>query len=186
MLRVIWAGMLAFALAGCSSIQVSQDYDKKADFSNYQHYQWLAPQDQVAPKAVDLQAKNRLVSQRIEAAMTRVLAQKGYADSAQATPDFYVTYHLVVKDKVASRPLQTTVGFGSYGYYGGGLLQFGGADVYQYEEGQLAIDILDSEKKLVWRGISRGVIEENLTPDEITRLINEAVEKVLAQFPPNK
>ena len=184
-LRIVLATVLAWTLVGCSSIQVSQDYDKGVDFSGYHSYQWLPAADQVEPKAVDLQAKNRLVSDRIEGAMTRVLAEKGYVHTAKSS-DFYVTYHLAIKDKIASRPMQTTVGFGSYGYYGGGMLQFGGADVYQYEEGQLAIDVLDTQKRLVWRGVARSQIDDHLTADDLTRLVNEAVEKLLAQFPPKK
>lgn len=182
--RVLLPVFLISLLAGCSSIQVSQDYDKQVDFSSYHSYLWLPEEDQVKPGAAQLQAQNRLVSQRIETAITRVLAEKGFQPSSNQNTDFYVTYHLELKDKVASRPMQTTFGFGRYGYYSGAMIEFGQPDIYQYEEGQLAIDILNADKQLVWRGISRSALDGNLSPEKLTQLINEAVEKNLAQFPP--
>lgn len=183
--RLILTLITLALISGCSTINVTQDYDKDVNFSGYKTYQWLPAADQVEPKAIDLQAKNRLLSDRIEKAMVRVLQQQGYqlATGATASNDFYVTYHIGMTIKQDSRPVQTTVGFSNFGYFGG-FAFYPGHETYQYQEGQLAIDILDQDKKLVWRGVSSRAVEGDLKPEKITELVNQAVEKILAQFPP--
>jgi hypothetical protein len=58
--------------------------------------------------------------------------------------------------------------------------------VNQYDEGTLVIDIVDAEAgKLVWRGSGSRRISTSPTPQKTTRRINEAVEAILARFPPH-
>jgi hypothetical protein len=59
--------------------------------------------------------------------------------------------------------------------------------VEQYEEGTLVIDFVDSPaRRLVWRGAGTRRLSRDPQPDRLTQRVNEAVDDILAQFPPNQ
>ena len=58
--------------------------------------------------------------------------------------------------------------------------------VSQYTQGTLVLDIVTpSENLLVWRGIAEGKIDPTASQSERTALINEAVGRILDNFPPD-
>ena len=59
---IVALGLTLVLLAGCSSLQVSSDYDPGADFSQYKTFGW--PTGDRPPE--DALAKNPLVAKRIE------------------------------------------------------------------------------------------------------------------------
>jgi len=59
--------------------------------------------------------------------------------------------------------------------------------VSQYDEGTLVIDFVDRPaRRLAWRGSGTGRLARNPDPDQVTKRVNEAVDEILAQFPPQK
>jgi len=173
-----------FTLSACSTIEVSQDYDPKADFTKINSFEWLPAEKQTKPKASDFEKKNPLIAKRIEAAIESELKLKGktFKDS-QA--DAFVTYHISSLQKIHSSPVTTSVGVGRGWGAGYGSIGFQTSpDVRQYEEGQLLIDVLDKNGNLMWRGKATSPLEEHPTPEETTKHINEAVQKLMSQFPP--
>ncbi|MBK9099251.1 MAG: DUF4136 domain-containing protein [bacterium] len=108
---------------------------------------------------------------------------KGYTVADKA--DFGIA--LMFSSKTKTNIQSYGYGYG-YGYWGRpGMYGTGGVDVTQYDEGTLVIDIIDmAEQKLVWRGIGSGAMEQSPTVEERTENINNAVNKILAQFPPDK
>lgn len=177
---------MLLSLSGCSTIQVSQDYDQQASFSNLHSYQWLPADMQTKPKASDFQKNNPLIAKRIETALVHELSLKGQS-IVPKDADAYITYHISSAQKIRSSPVTTSIGFGTGGrgiYTGFGFQT--GSDIQQYEEGQLVIDILSLKGKLLWRGTSSTPLEEHSTPEETTKLINEVIKKLMAQYPPKK
>ena len=159
-------------LGGCSSISTNFDYDAKADFAALQTYRWLPP-----PKNP---AVNSLSRDRILAAVNTGLIAKGYRQ-VNANADFEVAIHGGSQDRVQVTDWGYT--YGPRGAYRGGR----GVDVYQYREGTLILDIVDANThKLIWRGTARKALHSNPTPEERTKTINAAVEKILKGFPPTK
>jgi len=146
---------------GCSGIEVSQDYDMAADFSNLKTFTWYLVKQK---KTGDLRVDNPLLDSRIREAVDRSLSQKGYKRISQGTPNFYV--------------------FGGSGSFGG--IGIGtGSDVREYDEGMLVIDITDAKnRKLLWRGTGTRRVSRHSDPERITKEVNENVDKILAQFPP--
>ncbi|MPQ76872.1 DUF4136 domain-containing protein [Hydrogenovibrio sp. JE_KL2] len=174
-------------LSGCSMIQVSQDYDPKADFTQLHSYQWLPADMQTKPKATDFEKTNPLIAKRIETALVHELNLKGQSIVDKGA-DAYITYHISSVSKIRSSPVTTSIGFGS-GLGGGVYTGFGfqtGSDVEQYQEGQLVVDILSLKGQLLWRGTSSTPLEDHSTPEETTKLVNEIVQKLMAQYPPKK
>ena len=78
------------------------------------------------------------------------------------------------------------VGFGWGGRGGFGGLGVGtGREISEYDEGVLVIDLKDASKgDLMWRGTGTAVVDQQSKPEELTKGVNEAVEKILSQFPP--
>ena len=68
-----------------------------------------------------------------------------------------------------------------------GMYGTGGVDVTQYQQGTLIIDIIDmSQQKLIWRGTGSGTMSDSPSVETRTENINNAVNQILAQFPPGK
>jgi hypothetical protein len=69
-----------------------------------------------------------------------------------------------------------------YGYRG----LRGGIVVYQYEEGTLVLDFVDAKKMgLIYRGIATAELLRSGSFEKRQERVNETVEKILKQFPPD-
>ncbi len=183
----IYIGLIVLTLFGfiwgCHSIQVSQDYDSSKDFSSLKTYEWQAKSQ---PKTGDIRVDNPLLDARIRSAINDSLSKKGYQKITQGRPDFNVAYKYQVRSKIESDNVKVGVGFGrgSRGRYGGIGVE-SGSNISQYDEGMLVIDLNDASKgDLLWRGTGTARVSQHSKPEEITKGVNEAVEKILSQFPP--
>jgi hypothetical protein len=152
------------SLVGCAAVTAKSDYDRQTDFSQYKTFNWLARQGSGFP--------NPLSIKRVQTALESGLIAKGF--QLQSSPDLLVVFHGATQDQV-------NITDWGYGYRGG----WGGSrniDVHKYTEGTLIVDFIDAEKKeLIWRGWATAVMDK---PDKNMELINEAVAKILAEFPP--
>ncbi len=163
------------ALFGCSTVSVSSDYDESTDFNQFKTFAWMKG---VEEGKRDLGVESPLVRSRIQSAIAGELEAKGY-QQIFGTPDFHVAYHARTQQKIDVQSLPMS----------GPMMgpRWGGAytEVYQYEEGTLIIDLIHATTQhLVWRGIGKGAVDWQGSPEQKTKLINEAVRKILAQFPP--
>lgn len=162
---------------GCSSISVSSDYNESTDFTALKTFSWLL---KTPEGAIDLGGGNPLARQRIQDAVAAELANKGFMEIIDGKSDFYVTYFVGTQERIQVQPMQ------------GPLMRpyrmgMGYAEVYQYEEGTLILDLLDSKKQhVIWRGVAKGEVDWQRSHEEKTELIDEAVHKVLATFPPKR
>ena len=179
---------LRFALllaASCSSVSTSYDFDPDADFARLSSYSWWSDAKGKPESSAD-EAGSPLVLERIRRATDGHLAAAGYK-RVSSNPDFLVVARTGSRDRtrVTSTPSRYGGGHGPYGYryWDGG----GGVDVYQYEEGSLVLDIVDAKtNKLLWHGVAKAVVPEGRKPEEITKLVNEAVEALMKDFPPEE
>lgn len=162
--------------SGCSSISVSSDYRDSTGFTTLRTFSWILK----TPEGdIDLGGINQLVRERIQDAIAAELANKGYIEIIAGNSDFYVTYFVRTEERIR---VENMGGPFIRPYWGMGM---GYAEVYQYEEGTLIIDLLDGKKQnIIWRGVAKGVVDWKGTTGGQTGMINEAVQKVLAQFPP--
>jgi hypothetical protein len=152
--------------------KTSFDYDKTATFAAYKTY---ALKD-------GTKVGDSLIDNRITAAIEAQLAAKGLTASA-AKPDITVMYH-VAFDKQKDITAYSTGG-GPYGYrWGGG---WGTTDVRVNEilVGTLVIDVADANKnEVVWRGMGVKEVDTQAKADKRDKNINNAVTKILKNFPP--
>ena len=169
--------------AGCSGIEVSQDYHMTADFSNLKTFDWHSAKQK---KTGDLRVDNPLLDSRIRKAVDRSLAQKGFQRKSKGTPDFYVGYKYAILKRIRSERVRSGIGFGFGGSGSFGSVGIGtGSDIREYDEGMLVIDITNTKNgKLLWRGTGTRRVSKHADPKERTKKVNQTVEKILAQFPP--
>lgn len=175
--------MLFGHLGGCSSMQVSQDYDLSRDFSSLKTYAWL---NDSQPKTGDIRTDNSLLDTRFRSAISDALSKKGYQNVAQEKPDFYVAYTYQIESKIESNNVSVGMGFGrsSRGRHAGVGMNTG-TTVREYDQGLLVIDLVDPSKaSLLWRGTGTARVNPNAEPEKSVKEINEGVEKILSQFPP--
>jgi len=166
----------ALAMSGCATgPKVTTDYDKSADFARYRTYSWVYSS---APRGM-----NPLLYQRVKAAIDQTLAARGFTPAS--TADFAIGFTLGARDRVE------TTDFGPYApYYPayGGFRRAGWGFAYNQTQiqtvtdGTLAIDIYDAgTKKPVWFGQATQEVTQTSVDD---KMINDAVQSVLARFPP--
>ena len=173
--------VLAGSLGACSGMKITTDYNPEVapNFSAYQTYAWL-PQ----PIRQDPRVYNAITENRVRRAVDNSLSAGGYRKLESGTPDFLVAWQAAIEGKV---DVTMVNGYYGYGYRGWGA--WGGAQpvVREYDEGTLILDVIDAEsRELVWRGVAQAKISQNSSPDQRGRKINEAVSKILANFPPER
>jgi len=173
--------LFAVLAAGCSSMEFNHDWDRDANFSSYSTYAWLnVPTNTVGGSVKTARTKNTLLDKRIKSAVDREMKAKGLTVDTES-PDLLAAYHVGVEDKVNV----TDWGYRySYDYWGWGGRNI---DVYQYTEGTLIVDLIDAQtKELVWRGAATATLDENPSPEKADARIQQAVEGILANYPPHK
>ena len=170
---------LVLLLWCCSPVMVSLDYDLSADFDKYRTFDWYpGPQ----PKTGDVRVDSPLLDGRIRTAVTDTMLAKGYQRVNDGRPDFFLAYHLTIRSKIEADTFNTGIGFGGYPYWGGVGYE---TRIREYDEGMLIVDVIDvATDKLVWRGTGTRRVTETSDPEKTTRVVNQTVAEILAQFPP--
>ena len=179
--RLLPVFVIVFIISACSGIQVSQDHEQGYDFSALKTFAWKPNKDNEYGLT-----DNDLVDARIRNAIVNTLSARQYVMMDSGKPDFYISYHVTVEQKISTSNVSggVSVGRSSRGRYGSVGVGTG-TQVRAYDQGTLLIDMTDSvDSKLIWRGISTQTVTEHSDPEKSTRQINETVEKILAQFPP--
>jgi hypothetical protein len=165
--------------ACCSSIYgVSYDYDRNTDFSHLKTYDWLPmPVTDVYDEKEQI---DTISIKRIKAATNNKLEAKGLEISSE-NPDFLIAVYLRTKERLRSITYGGPYVYSYYGYGPYGVT----STIRQYEEGTLLLDFVDTKsKQLIWRGSGKSDLDSVTTPEKRERVITEAVQKILDNFPP--
>jgi hypothetical protein len=181
--------VVAVILAGCSTMEISHDYDPKANFAGLKTYEWLKePQKPTGDPRID---GNTILQNRIHEAVDTELTARGFR-KVTSDPDFLVAYHVSLDRRRSVQTLNNYYGYGPGWGYGYGAAYRPGywagspeTYVYEYEEGTLILDIVDPKnKELMWRGSAQDEVHFKSTPEKDQTQLNEAVHKMLESFPP--
>lgn len=172
MKNIILSISVAFILASCSSISVSYDYDKNANFTTYKTYGYT-------PEALALGIGD-LNRDRLLAAIDAEMAARGFTKSD--SPDALVD--LIVKAQERTQATATNTG-GYYGRYGwGGGMSTTTINYDQYVDGTLFVNFIDkSTEKMVWQGRATKTLDENASPQKKETNIKNAVKMIFSKFP---
>lgn len=165
---------IVLALAACSGISTSADWDQTYDFGRLSSYAWVEQ---------DLEGGvSEIMLRRMYLAVDDELAAKGFDKTERELADFLLAYHTGTQ----TRQQYDTYGYGAGGwwggYWGGGMTT---TTVRTYSEGSLILDVIDrAANELVWRGSATKTIDQMDSPEERIATIQEAVKKLLKDFPP--
>ena len=163
---------LCFIFVGCSSANVSTDYDRTANFNAYKTYSFHQ-------KGLEKLELNDLDKNRIVSAIDQNLASKGFT-KVQTGGDLVV--NVLASSTKEVRVDNDYYGYG-YGYWRG---YYGGApstSISSYTAGKLVIDLIDDKKNvLVWQGIASDLNVSDVSSK--AEKIPAVVTKVLQNFPP--
>jgi len=175
-----WAFVGLAALAACSSVKVQTEYDKQTDFKAYKTYSYIhkeAGPDE-APAARDPRIQEAVIK-----GIDGNLGAKGLTRAAEgAQPDLLVAVYGFANSRIEVQSYGYNYGMPSrYGY--APVMTTGSADVRQYKDGTLIIDLVDAAKKeLVWRGTATDTYQ----PGAEAKTIASAIDKTFAEYPPAK
>lgn len=183
MIRNFLFSLLTLMAVSCgSSVSVTSDYDKQADFASYKTYAF-------SQEALKLPISD-LNRSRVLAAIDTEMAAKGFTKSE--SPDIIVDLIVRAEEKVDATA--TTSGTG--GYYGGyGAMRYGYGGGFtttsinydEYIEGTLFINFVDaSTQKIVWQGRGTKTIDENASAEKREANINAGIKAIIAEYPPQK
>lgn len=183
---ILCLACILFTLAGCSTLTIKTDYDPQADFSGLHVFSWST---QVQPPTGNIKLDNPLLDARIRQSVEDQLLIKGYAKDTTGNPDFLMRYLVTVQDKTDVQTIDTYYGAPTPFWFGGPYYPAGiwvpQTIVYNYEEGTLILDFLNTKtQKLIWRGSASAEVTNSGTPEQKKAKIENAVQKLLAQFPP--
>jgi len=144
----------------CSTVyHVSYDYDRGTAFTRLKTYSWLPlkPEDQISES----------IEERIQNAVNNQLGLKGYK-LVSKNPDFSIVAKIGTK--------------GEY-WYGSGY--YGYRYAHKIKAGTLLLDFVNTkEYRLIWRGEAVAVLTYSYSSEKLDKLVSEAVEKILKEFPP--
>jgi hypothetical protein len=156
--RFFVVALLLTLLAGCASdgVEVSATYDPLEPFPAQASYAW-------DDRANKLPANPRLealdLDPLIKTAATEELAVRGYRPAASGSPDYRLSYELVVHSWI-------------------------GPD-NSLSVASLSLLLVDADSgRRVWLGFARAEVQVGRTPAERGQRLRDAFAKMLAKFPP--
>ena len=176
--------LIVLALAACSSIPVSQDFEQGFDFSGLKTFAWEPNEN----NSWGLAASNQLVDRRIRGAIENNLTSRQFSQVDANEADFLVSYNVVVDQRIRSSNISGGVSVGRSSRSRHGSIGIStGSQIRTYEQGTLYIDVVDvASDKLVWRGVSSQALPDLSDPQRLTDHVNATVAAVMAQFPPGR
>lgn len=160
----------------CTSVRVAADYDKNANFNEYNSFAFYKP-------GIDKAEISDLDKRRILRAIESELLAKGFSKSDN--PDLLVSIFTKAEKRVDV--YNNTWGFGAWGWGGWGPWGPWGwnntPSVSTRTEGVLYIDLIDAKKKeLIWQGQGVGYLTKNIEKKD--ERIREFVKKIMERYPP--
>ena len=169
------------ALAACSSISVTTDWDPGIDFSKFKTFAVMENTEQ---------SINRLTDQRIRTALFAELTSRGLqkVDSPEMA-DLAIAYTVTTEQRTSFQTVHSGME-ARHGFHHS--LRFHGSTgtsrttQHNYTVGTLIIAVYQmGNKELVWEGLASDIVNTtSRSPEENHQHINDAVHKILKDFPP--
>lgn len=155
---------------GCATTKVGATAAESADLSSYDTYAWVTEEyTLIGAGSGNPRIRNEDNERLIRQTVDRVMTQKGYEKVPLEQADLVVSFAVGARERLSIQ--------GGDGRYG--MITAGGARPLY--EGMLSIDFFDHQsKQQIWRGWAKKPLDPDDNPYEV---INEAVTRILAQFP---
>jgi Domain of unknown function (DUF4136) len=164
-------GVIVFACGAALAQDVNYNFAQGTDFSKFKTYKWVDIPGAEAP--------NQLLDQQIKQSIDSQLAAKGFVKTDADTADLYVGYQL----SISQQQQWNAYGTGGMGWrMGGGMVTATSSTI---QIGTLGFDVYDQAgKQLIWRGSATKTLNPPKDPEKKQKNLNNAVAKLLKDFPP--
>ena len=170
LVRLTGALVGALAVTACATTNTRSFVERGSDVALYRTYAWGAANVQATgdPRLDN----NQFFGERIEAAVERQLAARGFERTA-GVPDLLVRYYASVEQQVnadgADRP----------------YVACEDCRPFVFDAGTIVIDLIDARtKRLVWRGWDEGSIDGVINNQVwMEKRVDESVARILGQLP---
>ncbi len=180
-------------LASCSSVQVTNNWDKKIDFKQFKTFS-IYPWDKQNDKII-----NSYDRETITNAVKSEMERRGYK-YVEKDGDLIVSNFVTLQNKTDYQAY--TNHYGGYAGYGGGWGYYGSpwavgygmgpgyvgqttVTQVNYTQGTLIIDIFElKSKKLIWQGMGVGTVDDNLEARD--RNLPKTISHIFRRFPVTK
>ena len=178
--RVVVATGCCVIVAACESgPKIRADADPSVNFSSYNTFGFFEKM------ATDKSRYGTMLTSRLKDATRRELQKRGYKEDAQ--PQLMVNFNTNVENRTEVQSTGTSASYGFYGYRAGMYGAWGGypQDVYttHYQQGTLAIDLVDSQtKQLVWQGVAQARLTQKRL-DNPGAAIGSVVTDIFEKYP---
>ena len=181
MKQIALFGVLA-TLVACSSVTVTNDWDRDVDFSAFRTFAFLEDTD---PRV------NRFVEQRIRSAIVAELTARGLeAKDTPMTADLVVGYQAATEERTSYSTVYSGWGMSSHRLRSsharlGASMGTSRTTQHRFTVGTLVVAMFESQtKELVWEGSVSDTVSPSSGPETSEQQINEAVRKIFENFPP--
>lgn len=145
-------------------VEITVEYDRQRDFSQYKTYHWME-----SVKPVENAANHIRLTRAIEEGMEKA----GYTTDTDK-PDVRILYQVATKKKIGATSSQKASSWDPTNLRTE-------IDFVRYEEGTLRIEIYDAQTNgRLWRATGTQVLG---TPDRAEEMIREAVERLFEKYP---
>ena len=162
--------ILILLLTSCNAIRVNSDFDKSVDFTQFKTYAFYK-------NGIDKVEISDLDKKRILRSIDNHMQKKGFIKSE--SPDMLINIFTKERQQVDVNQFNMGWGFGWNPWMWGGNQ----TAINSYYEGTLFIDLIDAKKKeMIWQGEGQGNLTNKSSDKD--KLIDEFVNKILAQYPP--
>lgn len=168
-------------LLGCQSTPSTVDYDTDTNFSQFSLYQLAdTTEDTSAPS-------DEITSERIKEAIIAQLSAKSLS-LVEQDGDLQVNYFTTLEQR--EKKSSFSIGIGGSNHSSNSSTGVGVGTTIPLDSKfntyiQITID-MNHQGNLVWRGFDGFEAEQDITPEDKQKGINEVVAKVLANYPPKK
>jgi uncharacterized protein DUF4136 len=167
-------------VAACESgPTIRADGDPTVDFTAYKTFGFF---DQLS---TDKSKYATMLTGRLKDATRAELTKRGYQEAQQ--PQLLVNFSTNVENRTEVNSTASSASYGFYGYRAGMYGAWGGYpnDVYttHYQQGTLAIDMVDASKKqLVWQGVAQARLTKTML-DNPGAAIGSVVSDIFERYP---
>jgi|GEM_PF-969497 len=187
--------IMGVLLSGCSSLQVTHDYDRHVDFTRLSHVDVTY----VAQDDGENFARERIVQQ-----LKETLRKRGFNSVSKENADIHVKVYLSIVQKSRTETSYDYVPAAFVGYYrpryfnrpfprplyrqrycNQGVV-YRMNTTYDYEEQQLIVEMSEARThRIVWHAIAVDTFSTGDTERYSREYIETVVQKVLEDFPPH-
>lgn len=173
--RFAAVALVAAATTGCVTMTVASHLDRGTNFAQFHTWDW-GPADAL-PTGDPRLDNNPFFEDHLEGAVEKQFAARGLERvAAGVTPDLLVHYHANINQRFEVNGVDREHGY---------CYENCEPKVIEYEQGTLVIDVVDTHtNKVVWRGWAQDSVQGMIdNQDRMERKINEAVTKMMKEFP---